>query len=199
MAYRAPVEDIAFILQSVVPLAPVAATERFAEATPDTVAAILSEAGRMATEVLAPLNRNGDLAPARLENGAVRSSPGFDRGMTALAEGGWVGLSEITLHGDFAYLIERDNQLADKAAVKRLYRVALADLTPGDLGGPLPVVKKALVRDLLPDLAASKGYVLDKVEGFAIDAAGEGFVVTDNDGVDDSSGETLFWSIGKVE
>ena len=37
------------------------------------------------------------------------------------------------------------------------------------------------------------------VEGFAIDAAGEGFVVTDNDGVDDSSGETLFWSIGKIE
>lgn len=119
--------------------------------------------------------------------------------LDAAPEGGWVGLSEITLHGDFAYLIERDNQLADKAAVKRLYRVALADLTPADLGGPLPVVKKALVRDLLPDLAASKGYVLDKVEGFAIDAAGEGFVVTDNDGVDDSSGETLFWSIGKVE
>ena len=93
MAYRAPVEDIAFILQSVVPLAPVAATARFAEATPDTVAAILSEAGRMATEVLAPLNRQGDLSPARLENGAVRTPPGFDRGMAAVAEGGWVGLS----------------------------------------------------------------------------------------------------------
>lgn len=119
--------------------------------------------------------------------------------LDAAPEGGWVGLSEITLHGDFAYLIERDNQLADKAAVKRLYRVALADLKPAELGGPLPVVTKELVRDLLPDLAAWNGYILDKVEGFAIDAAGEGFVVTDNDGVDDSSGETLFWSIGKVE
>ena len=37
-----------------------------------------------------------------------------------------------------------------------------------------------------------------KVEGFAIDAAGTGWVVTDNDGVADSSGETLFWSIGTV-
>jgi hypothetical protein len=119
--------------------------------------------------------------------------------LEAAPEGGWVGLSEITLHGDFAYLIERDNQLADTAAVKRLYRVALADLKPAALGGPLPVVRKELVRDLLPDLAAWNGYILDKVEGFAIDAAGEGFVVTDNDGVDDSSGETLFWSIGKVE
>ncbi len=99
MAYRAPVEDIAFILDSVVPLAGIAATERFAEATPDTVSAILTEAGRMATEVLAPLNRNGDLTPARLENGAVRSSPGFDTGFAALAEGGWIGLSADPEYG----------------------------------------------------------------------------------------------------
>lgn len=45
---------------------------------------------------------------------------------------------------------------------------------------------------------ALNGYAAEKIEGFAIDAAGEGWVVTDNDGVDDSSGETLFWSIGMV-
>ena len=39
--------------------------------------------------------------------------------------------------------------------------------------------------------------MLDKVEGFTIDASGEAFVVTDNDGVNDSNGETLFWSVGK--
>jgi regulator of RNase E activity RraB len=47
-------------------------------------------------------------------------------------------------------------------------------------------------------MAATNGYVVDKVEGFAVDAAGLGWIVTDNDGVDDSSGETLFWSIGAV-
>ncbi len=99
MAYRAPVEDIAFILESVVPLAGITATERFAEASPETVSAILIEAGRVATEVLAPLNRNGDLTPARLENGAVRSSPGFDAGFAALAEGGWIGLSADPEYG----------------------------------------------------------------------------------------------------
>jgi hypothetical protein len=62
----------------------------------------------------------------------------------------------------------------------------------------LPVVTKELVRDLIPDLQAWGGYVVDKVEGFAIDAAGTGWVVTDNDGVDDSSGETFFWSIGAM-
>ena len=99
MSYRAPVDDIAFILRSVVPLAPVAATERFAEASEDTVAAVLTEAGRLATEALAPLNRGSDLTPARLENGAVRSSPGFAEGFRAIAEGGWVGLSANPDHG----------------------------------------------------------------------------------------------------
>ncbi|KGJ20345.1 acyl-CoA dehydrogenase [Paracoccus sanguinis] len=99
MAYRAPVDDIAFILDAVVPLAPVAATDRFAEASEDTVSAILTEAGRLSTEVLAPLNRGSDLTPSRLENGAVRSSPGFDAGFRAIAEGGWVGLSANPEHG----------------------------------------------------------------------------------------------------
>ncbi len=77
----------------------VAGTERFAEATPDTVAAILTEAARMCDDVLAPLNRAGDTHPARLENGVVRSSPGFAAGYRAIAEGGWVGLAANPAHG----------------------------------------------------------------------------------------------------
>ncbi|WP_378949509.1 esterase-like activity of phytase family protein [Mesorhizobium sp. ANAO-SY3R2] len=112
---------------------------------------------------------------------------------------GWVGLSEITAHDGKLYVIERDNLIADEAVNKRIYSVALYGFKPAKLGGELPLVEKALVRDLLPDLkAATNGYVVDKVEGFAIDAAGEAFVVTDNDGVDDSSGETLFIRLGSV-
>lgn len=115
------------------------------------------------------------------------------------AEGAWIGLSDITAVGDWLYVVERDNQIADKAAVKKLYRVKLSDLAPAEIGAALPVVAKEAAHDFLPELAALNGYAVDKVEGFAIDAGGEGWVVTDNDGVDDSSGETLFWSIGKVE
>jgi hypothetical protein len=115
--------------------------------------------------------------------------------LEAAPEGGWVGLSEITVHGDYAYIVERDNQIAGSAALKAIYRVALTDLVPAALDGELPVVTKELVRDLVPDLASNSGYVVDKVESFAIDADGTGYVITDNDGVDDSSGETFFWSI----
>jgi hypothetical protein len=114
-------------------------------------------------------------------------------------EGAWIGLSEITLNGDWVYVVERDNQIADKASVKKIYRIAASEMVPAELGGTLPVVTKELVRDLMPDLRVLNGYAVDKVEGFAIDAAGTGFVVTDNDGVDDSSGETLFWAIGSVQ
>jgi hypothetical protein len=67
------------------------------------------------------------------------------------------------------------------------------------LGGALPTVTREVVRDLLPDLRASGGYVLEKVEGLAVEADGTAWLVTDNDGTDDSSGETLFWSIGALD
>ncbi|AUQ48687.1 Esterase-like activity of phytase [Phaeobacter inhibens] len=111
---------------------------------------------------------------------------------------GWVGLSEIVAHGDYVYVIERDNQHDFRAVTKKVYRVSLAEMTPAPLGGPLPVVNKELVRDLLSDLKATGGYVLDKVEGLAITAEGEGFIITDNDGIDDASGETMFFSIGQM-
>ena len=130
--------------------------------------------------------------PASGEWGAVNYP------LEAPAEGAWVGLSEITAHGDLVYIVERDNQIGSKAVLKALYSVPVAELVPGALGGELPTVTKTLVRDFVPDLTSTGGYVLDKVEGFAIDASGEGFAVTDNDGVDDSSGETMFWSIGAL-
>ncbi|UXN72267.1 esterase-like activity of phytase family protein [Devosia sp. A8/3-2] len=118
--------------------------------------------------------------------------------LEAPAEGAWVGLSEITAHGDYVYVIERDNQIGDKVQLKALYRVPVADLVGVELGGELPVVSKELVHDFIPDLKSLNGYVVDKVESFAVDAAGTGYVITDNDGVDDSSGETYFWSIGAL-
>ena len=99
MPYSSPVAEFRFILDQVVPLAPVAACPRFAEATPETVEAILTEAGRLCDQVMAPLQRPGDLHPARLENGVVRASPGFAAGYKAIAEGGWVGVAAAPEYG----------------------------------------------------------------------------------------------------
>ena len=93
MPYRAPVSDYRFLMEHVVGFAQVTATARFAEATPDMVDAILTEAAKMCEEVLYPLNRSGDLHPAHLDNGVVRTAPGFAGGYKAIAQGGWIGMS----------------------------------------------------------------------------------------------------------
>ena len=110
-------------------------------------------------------------------------------------EKGWVGLSEIVAHGDHLYFIERDNQHGQDAVTKQITRVAMADLAPVALGETPPVLAPELVVDLLPYLTSTGGYVLDKVEGLVIADDGTMWVSTDNDGVDDHSGETMFFAV----
>ena len=99
MSYRAPVTEYQFLFDHVVGLGQVSATERFGEATRDVTAAILTEAGRMCEEVMAPLQRAGDEHPAVLENGVVRCSPGYVDGYRAIAEGGWVSIAASPEYG----------------------------------------------------------------------------------------------------
>jgi len=93
MSFRSPVSDIEFVLSTVVGYDQLNATERFADASLETVSAVLGEAGKLCDEVVAPLNRASDLHPARLENGAVRVTPGFDAAYAALSDGGWIGIA----------------------------------------------------------------------------------------------------------
>ena len=93
MPYRAPVSDYRFIMDTVAGFQTVTGTTRFSDATDDMADAILSEAAKLCEEVLYPLNRAGDLNPAKLENGVVRTPPGFGDGYHAIANGGWIGMS----------------------------------------------------------------------------------------------------------
>lgn len=113
-------------------------------------------------------------------------------------EGDWMGLSEITFVSEDADgvrlgLIERDKGTGPDARIKHLTEVTIApDAADGDVLG------KTLVHDVLPDLQATNGWTQEKLEGMTIDAAGNVFVSTDNDGLDDINGETVFLNLGKV-
>ncbi|MEY4870865.1 MAG: hypothetical protein RLZZ563_195, partial [Pseudomonadota bacterium] len=93
MPFHAPLADIRFLLSQIVGYDRVAATPRFADASPDTAFAVLAEAGKLAETVLAPLNRVGDRDGARLENGVVRTPAGFAEAYAAMAQGGWIGMA----------------------------------------------------------------------------------------------------------
>ena len=111
----------------------------------------------------------------------------------ASQDGGWVGLSDITSLGGGDFLVvERDNKAGPDAAVKRLYRI---NVTGVDDGGALT---KTLVRDVLPDLTATGGLAVDKVEGAAVTLGGAVWIVNDNDGVDGSNGETRLINLGRI-
>ncbi len=59
-------------------------------------------------------------------------------------------------------------------------------------------MKKTLFRDVVPDLARSRGVVLEKLESFTVDRDGNMYAVTDNDGVQGTSGETQFLRLGRM-
>ena len=97
MTYRAPVRDLAFSLRHAADFGRLA--DAFPEADADTVAAVLEAAGAFAADVLAPLNRQGDLVGAKLENGVVRTAPGFADAYKQFADGGWTSLAAPVEHG----------------------------------------------------------------------------------------------------
>jgi acyl-CoA dehydrogenase len=99
MPYRAPVSEYRFLMTHVAAVAALSAHPRFADATAETVEALLSGAARLADEVWAPLNRAGDRTPARLENGIVRTSPGFADGFRAAADLGVTAMTADPAHG----------------------------------------------------------------------------------------------------
>lgn len=96
--YKAPVEDIAFTLKHVAGLAPALAEGRLGDLTDDLVDAILSEAGRFATEEVAPLGEIGDRQGAKLVDGKVIVPEGWDTLYRTWAEGGW---NSLTASPDF--------------------------------------------------------------------------------------------------
>ncbi|MFI4935917.1 MAG: acyl-CoA dehydrogenase [Caulobacterales bacterium] len=91
MTYRAPVRDLTFALYEAAGFGRLAGA--FPGGDPETVQAVLEGAGDFAADVLAPLNRSGDVVGARYANGAVTTPPGFPEAYKRFAEGGWNSLA----------------------------------------------------------------------------------------------------------
>jgi butyryl-CoA dehydrogenase len=97
--YKAPLRDFRFVYYELFDGAALAALPGHEEATPDVVEAVLEEIGKIASEVLQPLNAVGDEQGCKLENGVVRTPAGFREAWKVLREGGWMGLTGKPEHG----------------------------------------------------------------------------------------------------
>ena len=87
--YRLPHEEIRFVLEELIGLQKVAKLPGLTSVTIEDASAILDQAGRFASETLAPLNQIGDHEGATLENGIVRTATGFAEAYKAYSEAGW--------------------------------------------------------------------------------------------------------------
>ena len=89
--YNAPVKDIQFLLHDVLKVS-TSDVPGYEDLEADFTSAVLEEAGKVARDVLAPLNASGDKEGCRLENGVVHTPKGFDKAFAAMKEGGWTAL-----------------------------------------------------------------------------------------------------------
>lgn len=92
MDYAAPLKDMRFTLDQIAGLAELGQLPGLENADGETVAAVLEEAAKFASGVLSPLNRGGDQHGAKIDNGVVRTAPGFADAYKKFAEGGWNGM-----------------------------------------------------------------------------------------------------------
>jgi acyl-CoA dehydrogenase len=99
VTYRAPLADMSFALKYGAALASALEEGFFGDLTMDDVDAVLTEAGRMAGEVIAPLNRVGDRIGTTFKDGAVTTAPGWKEAYHTWCKGGWNGLASPTEWG----------------------------------------------------------------------------------------------------
>jgi butyryl-CoA dehydrogenase len=99
MSYTAPIKDMLFVLNELAALKDIQQLPGCADATDDTVQAVLEENARFMGEVVAPLNWSGDTQPGKWDNGNVTTSPGFREAFTAFGEAGWQGIQHPTQYG----------------------------------------------------------------------------------------------------
>ena len=92
-SYTAPLRDMQFVLRELADLDAVAALPGCEDASPDVVDAILEEANKFASGVIAPLNWTGDQEGATWDNGEVRTATGWKEAYKQFAEAGWTALA----------------------------------------------------------------------------------------------------------
>ncbi len=91
--YKAPLEDVRFVLDEIVGAGKLAELPGYEDATPDLIAQVLEEGAKLCEEVLFPLNQSGDGEGCSFENGVVRTPKGFKEAYGTYIEAGWQGLS----------------------------------------------------------------------------------------------------------
>ncbi len=97
--YKAPVSEISFVINDLLNINQLTSIPSFSEASPELIDAVVEEAGKFAADVIAPLNRIGDIQHSKASNGEVKTPDGFQQAYKMFIENGWLSLAQPTQYG----------------------------------------------------------------------------------------------------
>lgn len=156
LAYQAPLRDFQFILEELLDGPKLHELPKHEEATPDLIASILEEAGKVASEVLRPINQSGDEEGCRYENGIVHTPKGFKEAYHTFVEGGWAGLSCEPEHGGQGLPHTVNSAVSEIMSAANLAFVIYPGLTQGAYAAILRYGAESLKEKWLPKMASGE-------------------------------------------
>ncbi|MBL6751562.1 MAG: acyl-CoA dehydrogenase C-terminal domain-containing protein [Nevskia sp.] len=155
-SYKAPLREIQFVLNDVLNAGQLAAVPAFAEATPDTLNALVGEAAKLIEEEIAPLNASGDQQGCTWADGEVRVPDGAAQAYKLYWQAGWVGLAHPTEFGGqgLPYLLSKvvEEMLCSANVAFALY----PGLTTGCFEAILASGSDQIKQQYLPKLATGE-------------------------------------------
>jgi alkylation response protein AidB-like acyl-CoA dehydrogenase len=155
--YKAPVDDVMFLLDGVLEIERYHNLPGFEEATLPTTRAILEEAGKVCEEVLQPLNATGDREGChRSADGVVTTPKGFREAYAAYVEGGWIGLPAPVEFGGMGLPATLNSVVQEFASSANLALGMYPGLTQGAIAALLVHGSEAQKRTYLPKMIAGE-------------------------------------------
>ncbi|MBV1705585.1 MAG: acyl-CoA dehydrogenase C-terminal domain-containing protein [Hyphomicrobiales bacterium] len=155
--FQAPVDHVRFLLRDVLHIERYSNLAGFADATPDLIDAVLSEAGKLCEEVLQPLNQVGDREGCvRHADGSVTTPTGFKGAMKAYAEGGWLGVSVDPAYGGQGLPYVLNTAVGEFASAANLAFAMYPGLTQGALAALLTHGSEQQKATYAPKMAAGE-------------------------------------------
>lgn len=153
--YKAPVEDVLFVLNDVLRMDRYSNLAGFGDATPDVVEAVLGEAAKLCEEIVAPLNGVGDREGCRRHaDGSVTTPTGFKAAYDAFREGGWMGLSAPAEFGGQALPMTLNTAVSEFLSSANLAFGMYPGLTQGAIAALVTHASPELKQLYLPKMIA---------------------------------------------
>jgi alkylation response protein AidB-like acyl-CoA dehydrogenase len=155
--YKAPVDDVLFLLNDVFHVERYANLPGFSDASPDIVEAILGEAAKFCEDVLAPLNAIGDREGCkRSDDGSVTTPKGFKDAYKQIIDGGWVGISAPSEFGGQGLPMFMTQQVNEFMSSANLAFAMYPGLTQGAIAAILVHGSPEQKAKFLPNMVAGK-------------------------------------------